>query len=83
MTLRPENFTEQAQEVLASSQELVRHYRHSQWDVEHILLALLQLEKGVPMEIMEALAVNVEAMKVRVEQALGRTPKLTQDTTQI
>ena len=42
MVLKPDNFTEQAQEVLAASQELVQQYRHSQWDVEHIFLALLQ-----------------------------------------
>ena len=30
MVLRPKNFTEQAQEVLATSQEIVRRYRHSQ-----------------------------------------------------
>ncbi len=54
MVLRPErDFTEQAQEVLITSQEIVRRYRHSQFDVEHVLLALLQLEQGVPVEIME------------------------------
>lgn len=83
MVLKPEDFTEQAQEVLANSQELVREYRHGQWDVEHVLLALLQLERGVPMEIMESLGVNVEALKARVEQVLNRTPKLAQETTQI
>ncbi len=40
--MRQDRFTQQAQEVLAASQELVRQQRHSQWDVEHVLLALLQ-----------------------------------------
>ena len=53
--LSPEKFTEQAQQVLASSQEVVRRYSHSQWDVEHILLALLELEHGVPQDILENL----------------------------
>ena len=44
--MKQERFTEQAQEALALSQELVHQYQHSQWDVEHILLALLQQEKG-------------------------------------
>ena len=44
--MKQERFTEQAQEALASSQELVRQYRHSQWDVEHILLAMLLQEQG-------------------------------------
>ena len=41
MALRPDNFTEQAKQVLQDSQELTRRCQHSQWDVEHILLALL------------------------------------------
>ena len=83
MVLRPDNFTEQAQEVLANSQELVRQYHHSQWDVEHILLALLQLERGLPVEIMESLGVNVYTMEARVEQALDNSPKLDHETTQV
>jgi ATP-dependent Clp protease ATP-binding subunit ClpC len=46
MVLRPDQFTEQAQQVLQNSQELVRRYNHSQWNVEHILMALLELEQG-------------------------------------
>ena len=38
--MRQDRFTQQAQEVLAASQEMVRQQRHSQWDVEHVLLAL-------------------------------------------
>ncbi len=32
--MRQDRFTEQAQEVLQASQELVRKARHSQWDVD-------------------------------------------------
>ena len=46
MVLRPEQFTEQGQEVIRNSQEMVRRYRHSQWDVEHVALSLLELETG-------------------------------------
>ena len=42
MVLKPEQFTEQAQEVIGESQAIVRRYRHSQWDSEHVLLALLE-----------------------------------------
>ena len=56
--MRQEGFTEQAQEALALSQELVRQYHHGQWDVEHILLALLQQESGLVGEILKELGVN-------------------------
>ena len=39
--MRQDRFTEQAQEVLQASQELVREARHSQWDVEHVFYALV------------------------------------------
>ncbi len=83
MVLRPDQFTEQAQEVLHNSQELVRRYSHSQWDVEHILLALLELEKGIPGEILAEIGVQVEAVKTRLDQALEAAPKVANNATQI
>ena len=44
--MRQDRFTEQAQEVLQASQEMVRKHRHAQWDVEHVFLALLQHKDG-------------------------------------
>ena len=81
--MMPERFTEQAQEVLAASQELVRRYHHSQWDVEHILLALLEQEKGVTQDILQQLGVDVEAMKRRVEAIIEAFPKMAYEGTQI
>ena len=83
MVLRPDDFTEQGQEVLTKSQDVVRRYRHSQWDVEHILLALLELEEGVPVRALRELGVTVEAMKRRVEEALEQAPKTAYDSAQI
>ena len=81
--MTPEKFTEQAQEVLAASQDLVRRYHHSQWDVEHILLALLEQEKGVTRDILQELGVDVEAVKRRVETILQNFPKVAYEGTQI
>jgi len=81
--MRQERFTEQAQEALAASQELVRHYHHSQWDVEHILLALLQQERGLVGDILRELDVDVEAVRQEVVAALERTPRITYETGQI
>lgn len=78
-----EKFTEQAQAVLAASQDIVRRYRHNQWDVEHILLALLEQEKGVTQDILRELGVDVEAPKGRVEAALQGFPKVAYEVTQI
>ncbi len=81
--MRQERFTEQAQEALALSQELVRQYHNSQWDVEHILLALLQQERGLVGEILRDLGVGIEEVKRQVETALERIPKVAYETGQI
>ncbi len=83
MVLRPDSFTESAQEVVTSSQELVRSYRHPQWDVEHVFLALLDQEEGVPAQILRELSVDAAAVRTRLQNALERIPKLAYEPRQI
>ncbi|MBT3362234.1 MAG: AAA domain-containing protein [Chloroflexi bacterium] len=77
--MKQDKFTEKAQEVLSASQEIVRQYMHSQWDVEHILLALLQQEGGLTRDILKKLGVNVDYVKRRVEDVLAEAPKVDVD----
>ena len=81
--MRPDRFTEQAQEIIANSQELVRQYRHNQWDVEHVLLALLQKNDGVVADILKELNVDIDRVRERVEQVLQRSPKVAYEGGQI
>jgi len=81
--VRPEKFTEQAREVVASSQEIAIGYRHSQWDVEHIFLALLRQEGGIASQILEKLGIDVAALKGRVQAALESMPQTSQGGPQI
>ena len=83
MVLRPEQFTEQAREVLNNSQELVRRFNHSQWDVEHILLALLELEQGLPGDILNELGISPAAVKAKLRQALEAGAKVAYEQNQI
>ena len=83
MVLRPEKFTEQAQQVLADSHDIVRRYRHNQWDVEHLLMALLELEHGLPEDILANLGVSVESVKGRLQEILENSPKVAHDTKEI
>jgi ATP-dependent Clp protease ATP-binding subunit ClpC len=80
--MKQERFTEQAQEALQQSQEIVREFRHSQWDVEHVLLALLRQEKGLVGEIMSELHINAETVRQQLVRALERLPKLTYESAQ-
>jgi ATP-dependent Clp protease ATP-binding subunit ClpC len=81
--MKPERFTEQAREVLAASQGIASRYHHVQWDVEHILLALLEQKDGLTSQILDKLGANVEAIKARVEDSLARAPKATNESAQI
>ncbi|MEA3297892.1 MAG: AAA family ATPase [Chloroflexota bacterium] len=81
--MQPEKFTEQAQEVLAISQQLVQQYHHNQWDVEHILLASLEQDKGITREILQELGVNPDLIKNKVLESLKKLPQITYEVTQI
>ncbi|MDI6858164.1 MAG: AAA family ATPase [Dehalococcoidia bacterium] len=81
--MRQDRFTQQAQEVLAASQEMVRQQRHSQWDVEHIFLALLQHPDGLARQIFQRLGVDIERLRGRVADTLARAPRLAYDVVQI
>ena len=83
MVLRPENFTEQAREAIGASQEILRQLQHSQWDSEHILMALLDQDKGVAIDIMTEMGVYVDAIKTRLTAILGKAPKVASQTNQI
>jgi len=81
--MRQERFTEQAQEALQASQQMAMQYKHSQWDVEHILLSLLIQQQGLVGEILKELKVDVEAIRNQLEQTLESTPKVAYQTGQI
>ena len=83
MVFKQSDFTEQAQQVLGESQELVRQYRHSQWDVEHVLMVLLTHEDGVPAEILRQVGIPIAEMRERLHELLDQTPKVAQESTQI
>ncbi len=83
MVLKPDEFTEQAQEVLGKSQEISRRYRHSQWDVEHMLMALLEQEQGVPAEALRQLGVSISAVRDRLHELLERAPKVAHESSQM
>jgi len=81
--LRQEKFTEQAQEAVAASQALVRQYQHNQWDVEHLLMALLTQDKGLVGDIVKELGADANAIKTEVDAALSRVPKLGYEAQQL
>ncbi len=80
--MKQERFTEQAQEALQLSQGIVREFQHSQWDIEHVLLALLRQDKGLVGEILSELKVNIDTVRQQVVRVLERMPKLSFESPQ-
>ena len=81
--MRQDRFTEQAQAVLSDSQEMVRQQRHTQWDVEHVFLALVQLKDGVARDVLQGMGVNPAALAARLPAHLERSPRAGYDVVQI
>jgi ATP-dependent Clp protease ATP-binding subunit ClpC len=81
--MRNDRFTDQAQTVLQQSQQVVRDQRHSQWDVEHVFLALVQLKDGLAREVLTGMGVDVDALSTRIAGHLQESPKLGYDVVQI
>ncbi|MDH4179757.1 MAG: Clp protease N-terminal domain-containing protein, partial [Armatimonadota bacterium] len=44
-------FTDRAKQVVMASQEVMRRHKHSQMDVEHLLLALLESSDGLAADV--------------------------------
>ena len=83
MVFRQEDFTEQAQVVISVSYEIVRRFRHSQWDVEHVMLAMLESVESTPSRLLADMGVNVDRTRGELEIALKRTPQLAYESNQM
>src|SRR5690242_11309835 len=70
-------FTEKVQEALHAAQTKALRYGHQQVDVEHLLEAMLEQERGLATSILNKSDINVDGLKRRVEQELERMPKVT------
>jgi ATP-dependent Clp protease ATP-binding subunit ClpC len=81
--MRQDRFTEQAQAVLQNSQEMVRQQKHTQWDVEHVLLALVQTPDGLAKDVLQKMGVNPAAVASALTAYLAKSPKAAYDVVQI
>lgn len=83
MVLRPDNFTDSAKEALQISQELVLRYKHTEWGTEHILMALLEQQEGVPLQILQEMNVDIGGLSQRLRALLDQAPKVAFEQNQI
>lgn len=64
-------FTEEAQEAIQRAQQIMFARHHTQLDVEHIFLALLNKHDDVPAQVLTRLGANVGSIAQQLETALN------------
>src|ERR1041384_2138176 len=70
-------FTEKSQEALSAAQRLAAKLNHQQMDVEHLLLALLDQERGLATSILTKAEIPVDGVKLKVHRELENPPRVT------
>ena len=73
--MRFDRFTERAQEAAARAFEIMQRFSHTQLDVEHLVLALLEQPEGVVSGILEKLGVEPSTVQRELEKALESGPR--------
>ena len=81
--MRRDRFTNQAQQLLEASQQLVREKRHAQWDVEHLLASVARVEDGLAHDLLNALNVDRARFRADADVAIDAAPKLSYDVVQL
>ena len=81
--MRRDRFTNQAQQLLEASQQLVREKRHAQWDVEHLLASIARVEDGLVNDLLNALNVDRIRLRADADTAIDAAPKLSYDVVQL
>ncbi len=69
-------FTDRAKQALMASQSVMQRYQHSQLDVEHLLVGLLEGSDGLAAQIIDRAGGDSATVKREVEAALARSPRV-------
>ena len=71
-----EKFTEKARDLVQSAQDILVRYQHTQLETEHLLLAMLEQNEGLAVQVLQKLNVDTRALGHATEEALARAPKV-------
>ncbi len=74
------NFTEKSRQALTEAQNIGTRLQHQAVDVEHLMLAMLEQQGGLVRSLFEKAKVGPDLLKTKVEEELGRIPRVSGDT---
>lgn len=69
-------FTIKSQEAVQNAQEIAASYGNQAIEPEHLLAALIQDSEGLVVPILQKLGANVNYVKIKVNEALEKLPKV-------
>jgi ATP-dependent Clp protease ATP-binding subunit ClpB len=72
----PNRLTQKTQEALHDAQTKALRYGHTEVDVEHLLLALLEQPEGLAPRLLQRLEIDVEGLRAALEEELERRPSV-------
>src|SRR3954453_12405497 len=76
MALDPNKFTRKTQEAIGAAQAAGRDAGHTEISPEHMLRALLDQPEGVVNGVLERIGIDLNALRNRVDEALGKVPSV-------
>ncbi|MGB5594992.1 MAG: ATP-dependent chaperone ClpB [Crocosphaera sp.] len=68
-------FTEQAWDAIVKSQDVARRFKNQNLEVEHVILALLEQEKGLTLRILEQAELDIPRLQQQIETFTNRQAK--------
>src|SRR5512147_3077833 len=75
-TVRFDQFTFKAQEVIQSAQKQAEEMQHQAADVEHLLLALVEQTDGILLPVLQKVGAGPRQISAALRQELGKLPKV-------
>ena len=69
-------FTIKSQEAVQNALEIASSYSNQSVEPEHLIAALIQDSEGVVVPILQKLGVNVNFLKIKINESLERLPKV-------
>jgi ATP-dependent Clp protease ATP-binding subunit ClpB len=74
--MKLEKLTEKAREAILEAGELAREYKHSQAEIDHLLVVLLEQEGGVVQQIVQKVGGDITAAQRAARQELERMARV-------
>jgi len=71
-----QKFTIKSQEAVQNAQEIAASYNNQAIEPDHLLAALVQDSEGVAVPILQKLGANLNYIKIKVNEAVERLPKI-------